>query len=97
MGDLGEVGTNVDMFPNLGGTIIELVTASSVVHTDTITVDLGKYGCSTVQGVIGFVETATGSEVTQEDPTTAVSAGTLTLTVTGTAGAKVRTYYIFAQ
>lgn len=96
MGALGEVGTNVKMFPNLGGTVIQVVTADTVTHTDTLTVDLKKYGANNIYGVLGFVETTTGQVVVQEDPTCTVSAGVVTLTVTGTAGAKVRTYYIFA-
>jgi len=97
MGALGEVGTNVKMFPNLGGTVIQLVTASTVTHTDTLTVDLKKYGCNNVYAVLGFVETTTGQVVVQEDPTVTISSGVITMTVTGTAGAKVRTYYIFGH
>jgi hypothetical protein len=94
---LGEVGTRTDMIPNLGTKMIQVVLPSTASHGDTFTVDLTKYGASNIHGILGFVESTTGSIVVLEQPTTAVSAaGLLTATITGSAGAKVRTYYIFA-
>ena len=50
---------------------------------DTIAVDLTKYGISAtgLVGVLGFKHTTNNSVMVQEQPTTAVSAGVITLTV----------------
>lgn len=65
---------------------------------DTTTVDLTDYGCTTVVGILGYVETTAGSVVVQEQPTTAVSDGTLTITVGGsTVTGKVRNYFVKAR
>ena len=96
MGALGEVGTRTEITPNAGVKIIQVITADTVDDGDTLTVDLEKYGCSNVNGVIGFIETTAGSVVVQEQPTTAVASGVLTITVGGSTDNKVRAYYIFA-
>lgn len=65
---------------------------------DTFTVDLSAYGASTLRGVLGYVETTEGSVVVQEQPTTAVSSSTLTITVGGSSvDNKYRTYIIYAN
>lgn len=65
---------------------------------DTTTVDLSKYGATDLKGILGFVETTDGSVVVQEQPTTAVTDGTLTITVGGsTVTNKKRNYKIFAN
>ena len=93
---LGEVGTKTEIAPNLGVKMIQLVTAATVVSADTLTVDLADYGCSNIHGILGFVETTEGSVIVQEQPTTAVSTGTLTITVGGSAVTGIRTYIIYA-
>lgn len=92
---LGEVGTRVTVVPNLGATVIQVVTAATVDDGDTLTVDLTKYGCRNIHAVLGFIESTEGSIVVQEQPTTAVSSGTLTITVGGSTDDRIRTYYIF--
>lgn len=96
MAALGAVGTRTVVTPHLGVQIIQLVTAATVDDGDTITVDLSTYGCTNIHGILGFIETTTGSVVVQEQPTTSVSSSTLTITVGGSTDDKVRTYYIFA-
>jgi hypothetical protein len=61
---------------------------------DTTTVDLTTYGCLYVAGTIGFVETTANSVVVQEQPTTSVTTGTLTITVGGSTDNKKRTYLV---
>jgi hypothetical protein len=93
---LGEIGTIKEISPNLGVKVIQIVTAATVVSADTFTVDLGDYGCTNIHGILGFVETTAGSVVVSEAPTTAVSAGVLTVTVGGTSVTKARTYIVYA-
>lgn len=65
---------------------------------DTTTVDLTKYGATELKGILGFVENTAGSIVVQEQPTTAVADGILTITVGGsTVTDKKRNYKIFAN
>lgn len=93
---LGEVGTKVSLIPALGATVIQVVTAATVVGgTDTLTVDLTDFGCTNIHGILGFDETTTGSVVVNQQPTTAVSGGTLTITTTGSETC-VKTFYVFA-
>jgi hypothetical protein len=93
---LGEVGTRTEVTPNSGVKIIQVVTDATVDDGDTMTVDLTKYGARNIHGILGFIETTTGSVVVAEQPTTAVSAGVLTITVGGSTDNKVRSYTIFA-
>jgi len=93
---LGAVGTRTEVAPNLGVKIIQVITAATVDDGDTLTVDLSTYGCTNIHGILGFIETTAGSVVVQEQPTTAVSSSTLTITVGGITDDKVRAYYIFA-
>ena len=96
MGDLGEIGTIVEALPNSGITLIEVVTPATVVGgTETFTVDLSKYGCTNIKGVLGFDETTTGQVVVQNTCTTAVSSSVLTVTPV-TANTCVHSYYIWA-
>ena len=78
--------------PSLGIKILQVrVPATFVWGTDTLAVDLTKYGCYYVAGVLGFVETTAGSITVPcgaagtQLGTTAVSSGTLTFTSTGCA------------
>lgn len=96
MTDLGDVGTNVEITPNCGVKMIQVVLDATVDDGDTVTVDLSKFGCTNIHGIVGFSESATGSAVVTEAPTTAVSSSTLTITVGGGADDRVRTYIIWA-
>lgn len=56
-------------------------TANTVDAADTISLTLADYGITTVLGVLGFKHTTDNSVIGTENPTTAVSAGVLTLTI----------------
>jgi hypothetical protein len=64
---------------------IVIRTINTVDDGDTIAVDLTKYGISATGliGAIGFEHTTDNSVVVQENPTTSVSSGTVTLAVGG--------------
>lgn len=83
--------------PNAGIKQIFVSTLSSVDTGDTFTVDLSKYGCNAMLGIIGFVHTTQNSVVVQEQPTTTMSGSTVTVTVGGTGADNLaRHYWIFA-
>lgn len=66
--------------------------------TDTLTVDLSEYGGGSAPqllGVLGWIQTTTGSVVAQEQPTTAVSGSTVTLTIGGSTDNKKRAYVLY--
>ena len=85
-------GVNVeDMVPNLGFKQIMVRTPATFVNgTDTITVDLNRYGATKLAGIFMFQETTAGSVVvlsavhasTGSDVglTTTVASGVLTIT-----------------
>ncbi len=85
-----------EVAPNLGVKILKVKLDATADDTDTIAVDLTDYGCSNIDGILGFTESTTGSVVITEAPTTAVSSGTLTITVGGSTDNKARTFIIFA-
>ena len=60
-------------------------TINTVDDADTFTVDLSKYGIADAGliGVEGWEHTTDNSVAVQQNPTTAVSSGTLTVTVGG--------------
>lgn len=62
---------------------IVIKTINTVDAADTLTVTLTDYGIAAdgLIGVVGFKHTTDNSVMVQEQPTTAVSAGVLTLTV----------------
>ena len=62
---------------------------------DTFTITLADYGATAIRAIHGFIETTADSIVAAEAPTTAVSAGVLTVTVGGSTDDKVRSYFIF--
>lgn len=65
---------------------------------DTVAISFASYGLKEFEGVIGFVHTTENSVVVQEQPTTAVSSSTLTLTVGGsTVSDKKRAFVVFAK
>ena len=89
---LGDVGTNTEISPNAGVKMIQahfsdtIGTAGggAVGGTDTVTVDLGDFGCTNIHGLLLFDETTTGSIVVTQAPTsTAVSSGVLTIDLAG--------------
>ena len=62
---------------------IQIKTIDTVDASDTLTVDLTKYGIKAdgLVRVIGSAHTTNNSVSVNEDPTTAVSSGTLTITI----------------
>lgn len=54
---------------------------STVDASDTFTLDLTKYGCTRMSGILGFDHTTDGQVVVNVQPTTAVSSNTVTVTI----------------
>lgn len=83
---------------NRGDVTNEIVvkTIDTVDAADTLTVDLTKYGIKATGliGVLGFKHTTNNSIMVQEQPTTAVSSGTITLTVPAGTDNDARFYFI---
>ena len=61
---------------------------------DTIAINLGDYGATGIDSIIGFIHNTTDSILVMEQPTTAVSSGVLTITVGGSTDNKKRTYLV---
>ena len=76
---------------------IVLETLATAVSADTIAVTLSDYGCTKFVGIDGQVHTTEDSVIVAEAPTTAVSAGVLTITVGGSAVTKKRTYRVLMR
>ncbi len=93
---LGDVGTNTEITPNSGVKVIQVVTDATVDDGDTLTVDLTKFGCTNIHGIIGFQEDTTGEAISASAPTTTVSSGTLTITVGGSDDDLIRVFTIWA-
>ena len=88
-------GTFYDNVPNLNGKQIYVTAANTADDGDTIAVDMDARGIVTVLGVIGFIHTTEDSVIVQEQPTTAVSGTTLTITVGGSTDNKKRFYVVY--
>lgn len=86
-------GTEFDIRQNDAGSI-KITTDVTADDGDTIDVDLSTYGASGIDSIIGFIHSTTDSILVQEQPTTAVVAGTLTITVGGAVDNKKRTYLV---
>ena len=95
MGDVSSSVTIKDMVPSLGVKALLITAPNTVDDGDTIAITLSTYGITTFLGVIGFIHTTENSVVVQEEPTTAVSTGTLTITVGGSTDNKKRVYIIY--
>lgn len=91
---------NTDYFIRRKGgdeaTDLAIYTVATVDDGDTLTVTLADYGISSVLAIKGFIHTTTDSVIVAEAPTTAVSAGVLTITVGGTTDNKKRAFEILA-
>ena len=75
---------------------IYIRTINTVDDSDEIDIDLTKYGISAtgLMRVLGWIHTTANSIMAQEQPTTAVSSGTLTITVGGSTDNKQRYYEV---
>ncbi len=83
---LGEVGTVVEVTPNAGFKILNVVfPATAIGGTDTVQVDLNDYGCTKLHAIDVYDETTAGSVVVSAAPTTVVTAGVLVITLGGSA------------
>ena len=81
---LGDVGTNIEILPTAGVKLIQAVFPSTVIGgTDTVSVDLGDFGCTKLHGILLFDETTTGSVVVAEAPTTVVTSGVVVIDLGG--------------
>jgi hypothetical protein len=90
--------TITDTIPALGRKCIIVETPNTADTGDTIEIVLSTYGISTFLGIIGFEHTTENSVVTTEAPTTAVSSGTLTITIGGSSDDnEKRVYFIFGK
>ena len=74
-----------------------LETANDAVTADTLAVTLSTYGCTKFVGIVGQVHTTEDSVLIDEEPTTSVTSGVLTITVGGTAVTKKRTYRVLMR
>jgi hypothetical protein len=64
---------------------------------DYFTITLADHGITKIAGILGFIHTTADSILAQEQPTTSVTTGTLTVTVGGATDNKQRTYIIFEE
>jgi len=96
--------SRVEVSPNCG--IKKIVVETGVVveaGTDTVTVTLSDFGCDRVLAVHGVYQSTVDSIMLQEDdPTTAVASGVLTITTVDVGGNdstdnKRRVYTIWAE
>lgn len=77
--------SKIEAYPNVGVTEIVLRTGTTVTGaTDTYTLTLASYGLTRILSIYGVVHTTDYSIIVQEDVTSAVSGGVLTITsITG--------------
>jgi len=61
---------------------------------DTFTFDISKAGATELIGVEGWIASTEGSIIVEEDPTTAVSTTTATITIGGSTDDKARFYIL---
>lgn len=81
--------------PNCSFKTLLVSTVTTADSSDTLTVDLSKYGGGQLMGVYGFTHTTANSVVIQEQPTTSVSGSTLTITIGGASSDQARHFVIF--
>lgn len=97
---MAALSENTDFFINhahpVGGMKTLMVsTVTSADSSDTLDVDISKYGGGSVCGVIGFTHTTVNSVVIQEQPTTTMSGSTLTITIGGASNDQARHFLLF--
>lgn len=72
-----------------------VLTDNTADATNTIDITLANFGATRVLGILGFKETTDGSVIVTENPTSAVSAGVLTLTIPAGTDDDPRTYLVY--
>lgn len=70
---------------------------NTVDDTDTFTLDLTKYGCTRLSGILGFDHTTDGSVVVTQAPTTSVATNTVTVTVGGSTDNLTRFFVLWMR
>jgi len=93
---VADLSSTVVIHKRVNGPWIELLvlTPNTAVTDDTIGISLPDYGIKTFESIFGVIQTTENSIIATEAPTTAVSTGTLTVTVGGTAATDKRVYLI---
>lgn len=81
--------------PNTGFVQLVVQCVNTVDAADTLAITMANYGMNQLIGVIGFAHTTDNSVMVQEQPTTAVSSGVLTLTVPSGTSNDPRYYIIW--
>ena len=90
--------TITDTIPVLGRKMIMVETPSTADPGDTIAIVLASYGISTFLGISGNVHTTENSVIANEAPTTSVTTGTLTITISGATNTdKKRVYFVYGK
>ncbi len=93
---MGEVTTSTvtDVSPQQGRKIVMVETPTTVDTADTIPITLADFGITTFLAIEGHTHSTENSIVIAEAPTTAVSAGVLTITVGGSTNSDEKRVYI---
>ena len=99
MAALGNVlalsGASVRRLDEYRALVIEL--PSTVDNADTFTLDMGVYGCSRLTAIFGNEHSTDGQVVVTQAPTTAVSSGTVTVTVGGSNANLTRSFVLWMR
>jgi len=90
-------GVVTDVVPNLGAKILLVTAPNTTDNADTIAITLADFGIVTFLGILGFTHSTEDSVIITEAPTTAVSAGVLTITVGGSTADKKRTFIVYGE
>ncbi|MHA1481858.1 MAG: hypothetical protein ACTSQA_00285 [Candidatus Heimdallarchaeaceae archaeon] len=86
--------TITDAVPNQGRKMLVVETPNTADTADTVAITLADYGISTFLGILGQSHDTENSIVTTEAPTTAVSAGVLTITLGGSGNTDAKRVYV---
>jgi len=95
--ELGYIHTRGSEMPSVAVKQVLVHTPATADDGDTLAVDLTKYGMTKVWAVRGINHTTANSVLVLEAPTTAVVGSTLTITLTGSASTKKRSYLIIGE
>ena len=93
---MGDVTSSITIKAKHYGRLV-VTCPDTVDDTDTFTITLADHGMTKFAGILGFIHTTADSVLAQEQPTTSVSSGVLTVTVGGSTDNKQRTYIIFEE
>jgi len=81
--------------PTGGMKTLVISTLTSADSSDTIDLDIAKYGGGSVVGIIGFTHTTANSIAIQEQPTTTMSGSTIQITIGGASNDQARHFLLF--